>query len=281
MSFAVEKISADISEEEFRRKYAIPGKPVIITGGIEHWPARKTWSLDYFEHKFPEKKVNFSGKTWTMREFVQQLRSGASPQPYLNQVKLKEQFQELFRDVGDLKFTRCNALNSPLLLPSMRIGRGISALFIGTAGSGFGKLHWDYSYLHVYISQIRGRKNFVVYAPSDSEFLYPKREYPADSSIPDINHFNVEDYPNLKKATPIRFTAEEGETAFIPAGWWHATQMDELSISIAESALGQSNWKLRYEWYLDSYRSKGVPAAKLKILSAYMKMTGLIAAPRG
>jgi histone arginine demethylase JMJD6 len=274
MTIKVERVH-DISVADLRSGYAEPGRPVIISGCIEHWPARKKWSLDYFADHFGDKSLDFSDKTWKLRDFVADLRSGTKPAPYLNQVKLDEQFQELFADIGDLKYTRSNALNSRFLPNSMRIDRGIKALFMGGAGSGFGKLHWDYSYLHVYISQVRGPKDFLIFSPDDSPFLYPKPDYPADSMVKDFNNFDIEQYPDVKKATPIRFTVNEGETVFIPAGWWHATQMRELSISLAESALDRGNWKIRKDWYLSEYHKSSVSKTKLSALRLYMDTLGL------
>lgn len=274
MTTTIERVH-DISVEELRREFADRSRPVVISGAIEHWPARKKWNLDYFADRYGDKVLDFSDKRWKIRDFVDDLRGGKQPAPYLNQVKLDEQFPELYADIGDLKYTRANALNSPFLPQSMRITRGIKALFIGGAGSGFGKLHWDYSYLHVYISQVKGPKNFMIFAPQDSPFLYPNPEYPADSMVKDINNFDIDDFPEIKKATPIRFTVQEGETAFIPAGWWHSTKMTELSISLAESALDRGNWKIRQDWYLDEYRKKSVPKHKLAALQLYMRTMGM------
>lgn len=274
MGIAIDRVS-NISIEELRGEYADRGRPCIISGAIDHWPARKKWTLDYFADRFGDKELDFSEKRWKLRDFVEQMRSGRQPAPYLNQVKLDEQFPELYEDVGDLKYTRANALSSPFLPRSMRIDRGITALFIGGMGSGFGKLHWDFSYLHVYISQVRGPKNFMIFSPEDTPYLYPNPDYPADSMIKDINDFDVDAYPDIKKATPIRFTVNEGETAFIPAGWWHSTKMTELSISIAESALDRGNWRIRRDWYLDGYAKMSVPKAKLAVLSMYMRAMGM------
>lgn len=270
MTFTVDRV-ADISVDEFQQKYSARNLPVIISGCVEHWPARTKWDLDYFATAFPAKVLLFSEKQWNLANFVEQLRSGGQPAPYLNQVKLDEQFLELYADIGDLKYTQDNLLNSRLVPNSMRIHRGIKALFIGSAGSGFGKLHWDFSYLHVYISQLRGDKDFLLYAPTDSPHLYPKPEYPNDSIIKDFNNFDVNEFPNVRKATPIRFTVSEGETLFIPGGWWHATKMRGVSISLAESALDKFNWRQRYEWYLDTYRAHGVPFAKRALLRTYMR----------
>jgi hypothetical protein len=269
MTVSVERVH-DIGVEELRREYAEKNRPVIITGCFDHWPARKKWSLDYFEERFGDKTLQFSERDWKLRDLVGELRKGTKPAPYLNQVKLDEQFLELYDDIGDLKYSRENALTSRFLPQSMRIHRGIRALFIGSAGSGFGKLHWDHSYLHVYISQVRGPKDFMIFSPDDSPFLYPKPGYPNESLIKDINNFNVEDYPEIKKATPIRFTVNEGETVFIPAGWWHSTKMTELSMSIAESTLDRGNWNIRRDWCLDGYRQRGASKAKMAALVLYM-----------
>lgn len=269
-SITVERVM-DISNDEFYRRFSSLNLPVVIAGCIEHWPARAKWKLDYFAQKFAHKKVNFSGKDWTVGDFIDQLSRRERPAPYLNQVKLDEQFQELHADIGDLKYTQDNFLNSPFLPPSMRINRGIKALFIGGAGSGFGKLHWDYSYLHVYISQVYGDKDFLLYAPSDSKYLYPRADYPNDSLIRDINNFDVNEYPDVLKATPIRLTVNEGETIFIPAGWWHATQMRGVSISIAESALDHANWRKRYQGYLSEYEKQEVRRFKRILLGLYMR----------
>jgi histone arginine demethylase JMJD6 len=262
----------NISVDEFQRKYSSQNLPVIISGVVDHWPARKKWSLEYFANQFPTKEINFSGKKWHLPTFINELQRDIRPTPYLNQVKLDEQFQELYEDVGDLQYTRGNLLNSALLPKGMRILKGIKALFIGSAGSGFGKLHWDSTYLHVYISQIHGDKDFLIYAPADTPHLYPNPENPNDSLIKDINNFNASEYPDLNKASPIRFTVHEGETVFIPAGWWHATQMKGVSISIAESALDKSNWQRRYKDYLIEYRHKNASSTKLALVDAYMRM---------
>jgi histone arginine demethylase JMJD6 len=265
----------DISARDLRREYACRNRPVIISGCIDHWPARQHWSLDYFAERFGEKVFKFSDKLWKMRDFLDELRSGKLPAPYFNQVKIDEQFPEISDDIGDLKYTRTNALNRRILPRPMRIERGIKALFIGAAGSGFGKLHWDYSYLHVYISQVRGSKNFMLFSPDDTPFLYPHPKYPNLSIIEDINNFDIEAYPKMKGATPIRFTVNEGETLFIPAGWWHATKMTELSISVAESSLDRGNWKLRSDWFREAYAKTAMSRSKLAALSLYMQAMSL------
>ena len=97
-----------------------------------------------------------------------------------------------------------------------------------------------------------------------------------ESLIKDINHFEANEYPELLKATPIRLTVYEGETIFIPGGWWHATQMRGVSISIAESALDHANWRQRYLGYLSEYEKQKVPRLKRVLLSLYMRTIQMV-----
>lgn len=267
----------DMDLEAFRKTYSAGNVPVVLTSGIEHWPARKTWDLDYFAKKFPDKSLRFGGKQSLLGEFITLLRSGEKPTPYLKEVKLDEQFPELKADIGDFKFCEGNLLASRWLAPSMRIDKGFKALFIGGAGSGFGKLHWDYSYLHVFISQIHGDKDVVLYAPGDTPNLYADPNFPNKSIIDDFNNFDPEHFPLVRNATPIRLTLQEGETLFIPGGWWHATLMRGFSISVAESMLDASNWRQRTDWYLEQYRRDGVSSVKRLLLGVYMRIVGVVA----
>src|SRR5437868_6757380 len=43
---------ANLSFREFRREYLYPRKPVVITGAIENWKARATWTMDYFKSRY-------------------------------------------------------------------------------------------------------------------------------------------------------------------------------------------------------------------------------------
>ena len=37
----------DITQEEFREKYLIPRKPVVIKNMAKKWPAYQKWTMDY------------------------------------------------------------------------------------------------------------------------------------------------------------------------------------------------------------------------------------------
>src|SRR3546814_18889118 len=48
-----------ISEASFRDSFLVGRQPVILTGAIDAWPARRRWSLDFFRGLFGERMVTF------------------------------------------------------------------------------------------------------------------------------------------------------------------------------------------------------------------------------
>ncbi|MDB6063200.1 MAG: Transcription factor jumonji [Verrucomicrobiaceae bacterium] len=264
---------SNLSLKEFENEFVAKSQPVILTDATAHWPARTKWNLDYFESRFDNKEVRFDSKPWKVGDLVRTLRTsdGTGNTPYLKMVKLDEQFEELWDDIGQHTLARNNRLGSKLLPPKMRIDKGIVAVFIGSKGSGFKVLHWDYTYLNVFISQIFGDKDAIIFAPKDSPYLYPRASFDSNNSrITDPFNVDLEKFPDFKHATPIHITIKQGETLFLPGGWWHATNMNHPSIAIAESTLDRFNWNLRRDWYLRNQIEADVPKLRRDLLSFYM-----------
>ncbi|MEO7736208.1 MAG: cupin-like domain-containing protein [Kofleriaceae bacterium] len=274
-----------LSLREFEAEYVATSRPVLLVNATDHWPARSKWTLDWFAERFPNKQVKFDNKTWEIGAFVRDLQaskgSRTQPVPYLKMVKVDEQFQELRGDIGELALAKHNRLGSRLLPRSMRLDRGYVAVFVGTRGSGFRTLHWDYSYLHVFISQILGDKDVIVFRPEDTPHLYPSPDNENLSTLPDPFHVDLQRFPSFANAREARFTIKQGETLFLPGGWWHATYIDQPNIAIAESMLDHFNWQQRADWYMKELARDGVPATKRHALAVYMKATDRLLGLRG
>ncbi len=50
-------IVEDITSEDFKNKYFIPRKPVVIKNLSKAWPAYQKWNWDYFKSIVGDKKV--------------------------------------------------------------------------------------------------------------------------------------------------------------------------------------------------------------------------------
>jgi histone arginine demethylase JMJD6 len=273
MTVSIER-RAKLSLMEFEAAYASRSRPVFLTDATDHWPARSKWSFDFFESRFGSKQVRFDKKTWEVGPFIRELKAGTGTgrTPYLKEVKLDEQFPELRDDIRDVALARNNRLASKLLPRSMRIDRGHVAVFVGTKGSGFRTLHWDYSYLHVFISQIVGDKEVILFRNEDAPYLSVSAENENLSTLPDPFDVDLGRFPEFRHASPTRITVKQGETLFLPGGWWHATYIEHPNIAIAESTLDHHNWKQRADWYLAQYQRDGVSAPKRTALGLYMEV---------
>lgn len=276
---------AGLTPADFDREYASRLRPVILTDATAHWPARRLWSFEYFEREHGDKRVRFEGREWRVDELIARLRKGPENgrSPYLNMVKLVDQFPEIVDHVAGLPVAPHNRLKHRLLPWMMRLSGGDAALFIGTEGSGFRLLHWDSTKLHVFISQVVGAKDFIVFRPEDTPHVYPKDDvYNSNQSLfPDPFDVDLERFPAFRQARPIRFRLEAGETLFLPAGWWHATSIPEPNIAIAESYLDAYNWRERMAWYQERYRMPQLNGFVKRhvlrhLLAAYMRVADVL-----
>jgi hypothetical protein len=237
--------------DEFKQKIFPSRKPVIITGKITDWKAYSSWSVDYLKnvvgHKeinvnfsknkifnfdseidftVPSKKMKFTDFTdWILEEKT------TDEYYYLQQSPIKDTFPELVSDIEVPDY-----IDKKLFI--------IANLWIG-AGGNVSQLHYDMS--ENLLSQVRGRKRILLFAPKETSLLYP---FPAHSKIPHMSQLNIDQldtnkFPKFQKAKYIECVVEPGEMLFIPAFWWHQVySLDQLNISI------NFWWKTHFKEYL-------------------------------
>ncbi|MEL7444888.1 MAG: cupin-like domain-containing protein [Pseudomonadota bacterium] len=220
-----------IKPERFFREYYFANRPVKLTGLVDHWPALKKWSLDYFEQKLGdatvEVQVNRSqAKSYEsekdphrrhamLKDVLALLRRDEPSNDYYitayNDTTNKQTLAPLWEDLGDLS----------ILQPS---GGNDGFFWLGPAGT-LTPFHHDLT--NNLLVQIEGRK-LVQMVPSwevarmrNSQHCFSDRE-PIDFSRDD---------PDL----PPRLvcTIGKGEAIFLPIGWWHHVTALDRSISMS------------------------------------------------
>jgi len=116
-------------------------------------------------------------------------------------------------------------------------------LFISPKGA-ITRLHFDNGGAHAWLSQVRGRKLFVCYAPNDGPQLHP---FEGDEGLLNGSWIDPLDADVLKKwpkyatATPYISVVEEGETLVAPQGWWHYAVALDASITVMRNFYTTSN----------------------------------------
>mmetsp|Transcript_4922 Transcript_4922/g.11556 ORF Transcript_4922/g.11556 Transcript_4922/m.11556 type:complete len:564 (-) Transcript_4922:68-1759(-) len=119
----------------------------------------------------------------------------------------------------------------------------MTKLFISPKGA-LTRLHFDNGGAHAWLSQVRGRKLHVCFAPEDGPNLYP---FEGDegllngSWLDPLDEDVLQKWPDYKKASPYIAVVEEGETIFAPQGWWHYSVALEASVTVMRNFFSNSN----------------------------------------
>jgi len=209
-----------ISKSDFLRDYVRPQKPVVIERLIEDWPAYEKWSLDYIKEIAGDKivplyddrpisseyKFNEAHAEMKMTEYIDLLKS--KPTNYriflYHLMKKVPSLQKDFKfpDVG-LRFLK--------QLPMLFFGGENSKVF----------MHYDIDYANILHFHFHGKKQCILFPPSESKYLYKVPH--ALIAREDIN-FNDPDFnkfPVLQKAKGYIAELNHGETLYMPEGYWH------------------------------------------------------------
>ncbi len=249
------------SHAEWVREFLLPRKPIVITGALKSWPALSKWSPEYFKNRYGSMPLTVDGQNHTLGGFLPTKKDGGcltmaeffdlvsssndeNPAPYLRNVWIENFLPELDADLQPAPdYFYPNWLEGPLTEPLYpRLHAGHPELYIGGRGGKFPVLHYDSWHIYVFLCQIYGVKEYTIFAPDQTPFLYPCDYHTSSISVDDIDHVDLKKFPLFAKANPIRFTLHPGEMLFVPPGWWHMAKILTPSISISVTRVNSSNW---------------------------------------
>jgi hypothetical protein len=266
-----------LSYDEFVECYLMPERPVILTDALAAWPALTKWTPEFFRDVHGDRIVRVQGKEMRLGTFMENVLASTdeAPSPYLSSLLVRQQFPEIAADIlPDIPYTLPDRLRSPLLRGAVGVANareGIPELLIAGRGARF-NLHYDAAFLLGFVTQIHGDKEFLVFSPDDSPYLYQRPEDARYSQIPNIFDVDLDRFPAFARATPLRFVLRPGETIFNPSGWWHATRILSPSIAMVISTVNRSNWRA---FCRDrSAPRPGVPAVMGWALAGYLAAVG-------
>ena len=221
----------------FVREYYSKQLPVLLRGGVDHWPALQRWTPDYLQEHFGaaqievqfgreaddqyERNAGKHKKRMTMREFVALVRGGGDSNDYYmtanNTRTSLPGLEPLFQDVSDFASGYRDAASV----------HSANFLWFGPRGT-FTPLHHDLT--NNMLIQIFGRKRVTLIPAAQTQWLYNDSGVFSAAAYPD---FDPERHPLMKHATPMRVMLHPGEALFIPIGWWHCVESLDVSISLS------------------------------------------------
>ena len=274
---AVERRSG-LGYAEFVARYQRPRRPVILTDAAAAWPIYGRATPDAFRARFGERVVRVRERSYRLAELLDLLEASTveQPGPYPCKYAIARDFPELLAEV-EPRFAYSLPDRQESRLVPQRLFNYVNNLeiFFGGPGGEFPYLHYDVMRLHAWITQLYGDKEFTVYAPGQEHLLYVNPELPWQSAIESHHHPDFERYPLFRQAVGQKVVIREGETLFLPCGWWHTARSLGPTISVAFDQLGPDNWSDFVGDVVDERRRLGV-AAKGEALGLYLRVAVLL-----
>lgn len=232
-----------LSKKEFYDNYVKKSLPVIISDQAK-WTKLEKFKPDYFKSHYNHLIRTIKEKKYTLSEIID-LCISSTPEhkaPYPNIYNVRVDFPEYLDVIPKILYGKLNRLQSRLLPKFIAHHTNQQELFFGGKGCSFPTLHIDYLWVHTQLTQIIGDKDFILYSPDQTNYLYPEKSCQTHSPI-DIEHPDYDKYPLFKNSHPITATLHPGETIFIPSGWWHTTYIHNFNLTYAIDHVNAFNWK--------------------------------------
>lgn len=234
----------DISQEEFRKKYLLPRKPVVIRNMAKNWPAYQKWTMEYMKETVGDVEVPLYDS------------SKADPSAPINASAAKMKFGDYIdliqKEPTDLRIFLFDPIKSaPKLLedylaPKELMGGFLDKypnMFFGGKGS-VTFLHYDIDMAHIFHTHFNGRKHVLLFDYKWKDRLYkiPYATYALEDY--DISNPDFEKFPALDGVEGIECFLEHGDTLFMPTGYWHWMKYLDGSFSISLRAWDKS-WAVK------------------------------------
>jgi hypothetical protein len=232
-----------LTRTEFAKEYLRPPRPVILTDAMSRWRALGRWTPEFFRDEYGDLEVVVDGEAMALRHLIDRIETSTSdqPAPYLRNQLLAAWPPELSGDVSPMpECTQPNWLDSRLF-PSRQPLSSVE-VYIGGRGARFPVLHYDGLHTHAFLMQLHGDKEYIVFGPEQTAFMYPRDGLEMNKSrIDDVLAPDPVSFPLFDRAQGLRFELHPGETLFVPAGWWHTARILSSSVTVSVNVLNRAN----------------------------------------
>jgi len=238
-----------LSRNEFFESYYTTGRPVIITGMIDDWPAMSKWNLDYFRSRCGDRMVEVQfgrdtdahyeinklahRKTMSFGDYIDLVQNAGPSNDYYmtayNEGCNRSALAELWHDVVQI----------PAYLSSEESTQGF--LWFGPAGT-ITPFHHDLT--NNFMAQVVGRKRLLLMSACDIPNVYNHEHC---FTHVDGRHVDVERFPMMRDARMVECMLNPGEVLFLPVGCWHFVEGLEVSVTVSfTNFLWDNDYTARY-----------------------------------
>jgi hypothetical protein len=236
-----------LTEREFSGEYKRVGRPIVLLDAANNWEALH-WTFEFLRRKYGTIQVDCSryesgwyaandARRMSLADFIDGVTSQdwkSFPFYIRDYWALFERHPELLSDcpVPTYFFNWMNRMPAFMRRPGPR-------LFEGPRGA-VTPLHADIWGTHAWMTQIVGRKRWILIPPYQAHLLGKKislkgglPRYAVNPENPDHERF-----PLFAQATPVEAVVSPSETIFVPGGWFHHVVSLDAGISITDNFMG-------------------------------------------
>lgn len=229
--FPVDRV-ASISKDDFLRQYKKSAKPLVIEDLTLNWPAREKWSVDYFKSRVGDTMVPLYDSERSTGKKHQ--HAAAVTMPFKEYISLLQAGETNLRIFFFNLLAATPVLRKDFEFPDigLKLFKKLPVLFMAGKGARV-QMHFDIDMADILLCHFGGKKRVTLISPEQTRYLY--RVPFSFSSLFDIDYDkpNFEKYPALKNIRAEVVELNHGDVLYIPPGYWHYVQYDEISFSMS------------------------------------------------
>jgi len=225
--------------------------PALIQGLASNWPAMKKWDFDFFSKECGTLEVQVTlehgkKKQMLLADYLTELQgvseATSTPDadrqlPYLRGWYYEHDAPWLAADLWSQGDFHDVAFKDWFERLPKRCRPDFHWLFLVGAGA-ITPLHVDPTATHAWLTQLYGRKRFILYDPRDLSKLLQTTENQSGGALVGAAEAAARGVKGLE------IVLEPGDTLFVPAFWPHHVECIENSVSVTWNFLGQKLFPL-------------------------------------
>lgn len=241
----------DISPEDFRKKFAYPGIPVIFENGCKDWVCTGKWTFDFLEKEYGETDFNLSYQRGFTPEDEVPETSGMGDKIF-ERVKVKELVQSIKTD-GKKYMRFCPIMEDrPELIEDLNLNwlRKMRICLLGCSYQSFIGAKNRKTPIHDGMTSFFfilpcGQKKWTLFPTAYKPLLSPEvTTFGHNFTDVNINNPDLIKYPGMDLIDRYESVLNEGDILYCPAWMWHEVEnfTDTWGVSYRFPYISQA-WK--------------------------------------
>jgi hypothetical protein len=224
----------ELGADEFFSRYYYQNRPVLLKGLIDHWPALRLWSLEYFASKFAtteidvqwnrnsdsdyERRSNEFAQTRKLSEVIERMKDQVPTNDFYvtanNSGRNKIALAALWQDIGDIEG----------YLISKEVNDGF--FWMGPKGT-VTPYHHDLT--NNFLVQISGRKRVKLVSSLEIASMRNHQHCFSEWSGDELSLNPL----GVQRPLVRECVLGPGDVLFLPVGWWHHVEALDATIGMS------------------------------------------------